>query len=66
MQKHKKTKTCKKSNKIKKCTFAPAISTSHLFENKMATKKTKEMQKDLKNAKTQKELNMQKQQKNKN
>ena len=31
MQKHKKNKTCKKSNKIKKCTFAPAISTSYLF-----------------------------------
>ena len=32
MQKHKKRKTCKKSNKIKKNTFAPAISTSYLFE----------------------------------
>ena len=33
MQKHKKRKTCKKSNKIKKNTFAPAISTSYLFFN---------------------------------
>ena len=31
MQKHKKGKTCKKSNKIKKCTSAPAISTSYLL-----------------------------------
>ena len=31
MQKHKKRKTCKKSNKIKKCTSAPAISTSYLL-----------------------------------
>ena len=31
MQKHKKRKTCKKSNKIKKITFAPAISTSYLY-----------------------------------
>ena len=31
MQKHKKRKTCKKSNKIKKITFAPAISTSYLL-----------------------------------
>ena len=30
-QKEKKRKTCKKSNKIKKCTFAPAISTSYLL-----------------------------------
>ena len=34
MQKHKKRKTCKKSNKIKKITFAPAISTSYLFNFK--------------------------------
>ena len=31
MQKHKKRKTCKNSNKIKKNTFAPAISTSYLL-----------------------------------
>ena len=31
MQKHKKNKTCKKSNEIKNCTFAPAISTSYLL-----------------------------------
>ena len=30
-KKHKKNKTCKKSNEIKNCTFAPAISTSYLF-----------------------------------
>ena len=33
MQKHKKRKTCKKSNKIKKITFAPAISSSYLLKN---------------------------------
>ena len=31
MQKHKKNKTCKKSNKIKNCTFAPAITTWYLI-----------------------------------
>ena len=35
MQKHKKRKTCKKSNKIKKITLAPAISTSYLFDNQI-------------------------------
>ena len=31
MQKHKKSKTCKKSKKNKNCTCAPAISTSYLL-----------------------------------
>ena len=35
MQKHKKRKTCKKRNKIKKFTFAPAISTSYLLRAQM-------------------------------
>ena len=31
MQKHEKNKTCKKSNEIKSCTFAPAIITLYLL-----------------------------------